>query len=202
MCASQPATPDSVKSIIEEWPEDPREVAETVIEKYGEPDEATPSRLIWFDNGPWKRSVLRREAVVHKFPREHNDLFEQTIDYGVDPEHYDDLGRFDGSVHVDRTGGELSAMCHGEPANFLAINLAHDVITGQRSVEEAREFYAEAIAKKDAGNPPPYTQEFQFELPEGDQADPDEPAITDEMRERAQQEAGGGAAAGAEAEEE
>lgn len=186
MCASQPATHDSVEDIVAEWPDDPRSVAENVMDTYGEPDEATPSRLIWFDNGPWKRSILYRDGTPHQFPKEHSDLFEQTIDYGVDPEHYDDLGRFDGSVLVDRTKGELAAICHGEPANFLAINLAHDIVTGERSVEEARQFYAEAIAKKDAGDPPPYTQSFQFELPDGDQRDPDEAIIDEEMRAEAE----------------
>jgi len=107
------------------------------MEKYGEPAEVTLRRLIWFDNGPRKRSVLRREATRHDLPKRHNDLFEQSIDYGVEPDHYDDIGRFDGSVHVDRTRGELGAVCHGEPANFLAINLDHDIVTGERSVEEA-----------------------------------------------------------------
>jgi hypothetical protein len=33
-------------------------------------------------------------------------------------------------VIVERTKGELSARCEGEEANFLAINLAHQIVTG------------------------------------------------------------------------
>ena len=39
----------------------------------------------------------------------------------------------DGSVSVHRTVGEISAKCDFEGANFLALNLANDVITGKYS---------------------------------------------------------------------
>lgn len=173
---------DRSEEILEEWPEEPTNVAETVIDEYGQPDEAAPSRLIWRDNGPWKRSILRREGVTHEFPAEHVDFFEQVIDYHVDPDRVDDLARFDGSVTVRRTRGELSAECHGEPANFLALNLAHDVLTGEKSVEEAREAYSEIFARKEAGGTPDYVQGFQFDLPSGDQRDRDEKTVTEEMK--------------------
>lgn len=36
--------------------------------------------------------------------------------------------------------------CDKEPANFLAVNLAHEVATGKLSVDDARKQYAESIA--------------------------------------------------------
>lgn len=177
--------------VIDDWPDDPRQVAKNVIDEYGPPDESTPSRLVWFDNGPWKRSVMRRDGTPHEFPMQHTDYLEQVIDYGVPPERYDDLGRFDGSVTVRRTRGELAAECHEEAANFLALNLAHEILAGERSVDEARQFYAESIAKKKAGGSPAYTEAFQFDLPEGDQRDPDEAVLTDELRQEARQQVQG-----------
>jgi hypothetical protein len=48
------------------------------------------------------------------------------------------LAEFDGSVIAERTAGEVSARCHDEHANFLALNLMHDIVTGAKNVEEAR----------------------------------------------------------------
>src|ERR1700730_5479015 len=47
------------------------------------------------------------------------------------------LAVFDGSVLVDRTKGEMSARCEGEAANFLALNLADDIVHGRKDVESA-----------------------------------------------------------------
>ena len=41
-----------------------------------------------------------------------------------------DLARFDGSVIVERTRGEIGARCDKEEMNYLALNLAHDIVTG------------------------------------------------------------------------
>lgn len=186
---------ERAEEIIAEWPDDPKKVAQKIIDKYGQPDEVMPSRLIWFNNGPWKRSVMHRDGTPHHFPHEHTDYFKQTIDYRISPDKYDDLGHFDGSVTVHRTRGELAAACHEEAANFLALNLAHEILTGEQSVDEARQFYAETVAKKKAGGSPAYMQEFTFDPPQGDQRDPDETILTDEMRQEAKQQiqgAGGG----------
>ncbi len=55
------------------------------------------------------------------------------------------MAQYDGSVIVERTKGEISTRCDEEEMNLLAINLANDVVTGKRSVEEARAFYAETM---------------------------------------------------------
>lgn len=172
-----PAMGASSSAAIAGWPQTSRDVAQTVIGKYGTPDEATPSRLIWFNNGPWKRTVVYRDTVAHLFPMPHPDLLEQVIDYQVPLDRYDELAQYDGSVIAERTKGEISARCDKEGANFLAINLAHDVATGRRSVEEARQFYAETMQAVMRGEQPPYTQGFQFQVPRGGTKDPDRPAM-------------------------
>ncbi len=169
---AQPAA----SAVIAAWPRVSRDVAETVIGKYGAPDEVTATRLTWFDNGPWKRTIVHRDTVHHRFPMPHPDLLEQVIDYRVPPEMYDELAMYDGSVIAERTKGELAARCDKEGANFLAINLAHDVATGTRTVEEARRFYAQTIQAVMQGEQPAYTQGFQFQLPRGATGDPDRPA--------------------------
>jgi hypothetical protein len=166
----------NARGIVQSWPMDAKKAAEMMIQKYGEPDEATSMRLVWHDNGPWKHTIVTKEETDHAFPVPHKDVLEQVIDYRVTPEKFDDLAQYDGSVIVERTKGELSARCDKEEANFLALNLANDVASGQKSVPQAREYYARAIRDLMAGKKDPYVQKLQFS---GQQrtADADKPFV-------------------------
>lgn len=134
-----------VTRILAGWLAKPSEVARKMIAKYGQPHEATESRLVWWGNGPWKYTVLTNEEIDHRFPMPHKDMLRQVIDYKVPWNKVDDLAAYDGSVIFDRTPGELSARCDKEEANFLAINLSHDIVTGKRTMRGARIFYAAAV---------------------------------------------------------
>ncbi len=171
----------AVDSILAQWPETPRKVVQKTIDKYGPPNEATQSRLIWFDNGPWKRTIIYRDEVPHNFPKPHTDLLEQFIDYQVPIDKYDDLAAFDGSVVPERTKGEMSARCDMEEMNFLALNLAHDIAVGKRTVDDARQFYAETATAFMMSRPAPYTEGLRFEVPGGGTADTDESMIAGAM---------------------
>jgi len=173
--------------IIEGLPEESREAAQLVVDKYGEPQEATDSYLIWHSPGPWRRMVASKDFDEHRFPAPHNDSVQSVIGYRVPPDKVSDLARFDGSVVVDRTQGEVSARCHDEEANNLALNLVHDIVTGARTVEEARAYYAEEFAGYRRGDPTPYMDKLQFSAVP-DAADPDERVLSDEELEQAQQE--------------
>lgn len=85
------------------------------------------------------------------------------------------MNEYDGSVWYHRTRGELSAQCDKEEMNLLALNLAHDIITGKRTVADARAFYAKtAMAFKLGDKSSPYVQGLMFQ-PEPDAADRDKP---------------------------
>ncbi len=162
-------------AMIAGWPATPKEVAMKAIAKYGPPNEATPSMLVWYDNGPWKKTVVFREEVKHDFPVPHTDLMQQWIAYKVPLDKYDEMAEYDGSVVIERTTGMISARCDKEEANFLAINLANDIATGRKSVAEARAFYADAVARSMKGEKPQYMQGLQFRASSGT-ADPDKAA--------------------------
>lgn len=87
----------------------------------------------------------------------------------------DELTAYDGSVWFHRTRGELSAQCDVEAMNFLALNLAHDVVTGMRSVDDARAFYAKTAMEFKQGNrSSPYVTGLRFQ-PDRNAADADKP---------------------------
>ena len=176
--AGEKATPTvadmaAVQTLIENWPPMSRKAAEQTLDKYGPPNEAIASRLIWYNNGPWKRTICYRDEVLHNFPAPHTDVIEQFIDYQVPIEKFGELAAFDGSVIVERTKGEVSARCDMEAANILALNLMNDIVTGKCDAEKARETYSEVTGAYVLNQPAPYAEKLQFEVPSGDTADAD-----------------------------
>jgi len=165
----------SVEALTRDWPAKAREAAMAMTQKYGPPAEQTPTRLIWHRTGPWKRTIVYREEIPHSFPKAHTDLLEQFIDYRAPVDLFDELAAYDGSVIVERTKGELSARCDKEEMNFLALNLANDIVTGRRTVQQAREEYARQAMAFMNQQPAPYTEGLKFTVPSGGTRDPDAP---------------------------
>jgi hypothetical protein len=149
--------------ILEGWTGVQKDTVHLLINKYGLPNEASSRRAIWYNNGPWKRTIVYLDAKPHNFPTPHLDYLEQTIDYKVPVQFFDELAHFDGSLYLDRTGGEASAKCDQEAANFMALNLMNDIVTGRRNVEDARSF-AIQIEKglRINGQSSPYFERFLF----------------------------------------
>lgn len=153
------------------WPEASQKAAKEMMDKYGKPDVAGDELLVWMDKGKWKKITVSKEDTEHNFPIDHTDMLEQSVSYKVPADKFDDLAEFDGSVVVDRTQGLLSARCDMEANNLLALNLAHDVITEKKSVQQAREAYGAIIKEKMNGGDPEYMKKLTFE-PQAKAADP------------------------------
>lgn len=152
-----------VERLIEDWPQVSRTAARQMIEAYGPPDGATPNLLVWHENGPWHRTVVSNEPIEHRFPMPHQDVLAQTVFLAVPIERFDDLARFDGSLSIDRTRGTITAHCDNQAANFLALNLAHDIIEGERDVADARAYYAESMQRwMELDDKVPYLQSLHF----------------------------------------
>ena len=163
--------------VMESWPKASREAAQYMMNKYGAPTEVTATRMRWGRTGQWKQTVVYNYEVQHDFPGPHPDVMQQWVDYRVPPDKFDDLAMYDGSVVVNRTNGEISARCDKEGANFLALNLANEVVTGTRSWSDARQKYGEQIMMMKSGRPAPYTERLMFTPPMGGTADPDRPLM-------------------------
>ena len=76
---------DTARSIVDRWPEAPKMTATQLLEHYGPPHEATPSKLFWYQTGPWTRMELTADHVLHNFPTPHVDYFTQFVSYPVPP---------------------------------------------------------------------------------------------------------------------
>lgn len=177
--------------LMQGWPEESREAAQLVIDAHGEPDEATDTQLTWHKPGPWKRIVATKTFFQHDFPAPHIDAVESFLDYRVPADKFTPLAEFDGSVICERTAGEVSARCHDEQANFLALNLMHDIVTGAKDSQQARDYYAKEFADYRRKKPTPYMDGLRFTAGDAGAADPDSRVLSDEDLERATKEGEG-----------
>jgi hypothetical protein len=154
------------------WPVASRMAVKEITEKYGKPDGVTAEEFIWLNKGVWKKICITKSESKHSFPIEHTDMMTTVINYKVPHDKMDDLGKFDGSVTFDRTQGTLSARCDQEGNNLLAINLANDIITGKKTVDQARTAYGNIVKEKMSGANPAYMQKLSFTT-ETNTTDPD-----------------------------
>jgi hypothetical protein len=167
-----------VERIIKDWPAAQKNVAAQMITKYGLPNEAMPTKLVWYRNGPWKRTELSSDVVAHNWPTVHVDFLTQVIDYRVPPDMFHLIAQFDGSILCDRTKGEVAARCDSESANVLGMNMVHEIVTGKRSVEDARRTSVENTVAYNLGRSAPYAERLLFEVPQGGTEDLDKSEIS------------------------
>ncbi|HUN26185.1 MAG TPA: hypothetical protein VMU67_07740 [Steroidobacteraceae bacterium] len=144
------------------WPVARQKLAAELVAKYGRPNQVSARELMWYENHPWKRTVLYRVGVKHNFPLPHEDVLEQTVEYRVPPAKFSDLASYNGSLVADRTRGELSAHCDSEGQNMTMLNLADDIVTGNRSVDEALGYHAQIIRALQTHVPETYPLALKF----------------------------------------
>lgn len=77
--------------------------------------------------------------------------------------------------------GRWGQRCDHEAYNTLTLNLAHDIVTGERTVDDVRRFYAETASAYSMGRPAPYAKALLFHTPEEGAGDADEAMIAGSM---------------------
>ena len=134
------------ESIILSWPTYSYRLARMMIAKYGQPSEARDTRLVWIDNGPWKRTVVYRSDPEAGVFRAGKGRLEQTVAYRVPAGKAEALAKYDKGLEVDAEHGRLTSRSDSETGNFLALNLADEVVKGRRAPKEAAD-YREKLEK-------------------------------------------------------
>lgn len=147
-------------TLIVHWPARPRALARLMIEKYGGPDEIVASQVSWSRRGPWRKIVVFRDPD----PSGGQDHLLQSVAYGAVPVNgLSALGAFGRGASYDAAAHELSARTDSQETNYLALNLADEVVRGRRSVKDAQDFYDAASHLAAAGKGSPYMSGLMFE---------------------------------------
>ncbi|MFI5350959.1 MAG: hypothetical protein ACHQ2Z_15535 [Elusimicrobiota bacterium] len=144
------------ETVIRAWPERSRGTAGALIAKYGEPSTFDDRSLIWYYIGPWQETVVYRGTPLSA------DIVEQSISYDVPDKKISDLKRFDSLIDFDKTHKRLSSRSESEKLNFLAVNLANEIVAGKRNPGQARDFYRRTLRLSESGKSSPYIEEFLF----------------------------------------
>jgi predicted outer membrane protein len=165
-----------IEKLVNNLPPRPRLAALQMIAKYGLPEEATTDHLVWHHAGPYKQVNVTRAEHPHDFPLPHMDYLEHTITYHVPAEKAAALSAYDGSLTFDRTRGEMSARCDVEAHNILTLNLAHDIVTGKKTTEEARKAFGRTVMEDFQGKHPADVMTLRIDPPK-EAAYSDQPVI-------------------------
>ncbi|MBI2386699.1 MAG: hypothetical protein HYV14_11880 [Elusimicrobia bacterium] len=163
----------SAETAIKKWPKKLRNEAKILIERYGQPSSADENQLVWVDNAPWRKTILRREGFTRPMMGGTKDHLEQVISREVPVDKIAEIEKFDKRIVVNRAAGEVSSHSDSERMNFLALNLADEIVKGQRSVLDARAFALKVRSLEKAGKTSPYFEGLMSAAPA---AAPSEPA--------------------------
>jgi hypothetical protein len=158
------------------WPDSTRRLAAQLATKYGQPAEVTPRQATWIGNGQWVRTTLYKEGAQHNFAAAHRLILEQVALYKVPADKLAPLAEFNRTVVANLARGELASFSDSEELNFLALNVADDLIKGERTPEEARIYYAQIVRAKMIKEPERDLQQLHFTVAKSSKetADPDE----------------------------
>lgn len=144
------------------WPDSSIAAAKEMIEKYGDPHETTSNSLIWRNIAPFKEIIVHKEVYSHRFPLLHQNALEHVVDYRAPVSKIDDVWRYNGSIVLNQTQGEMSSFADNEAMNILGLNLAHQVMTGKMSADAARVTFGKETMNYLNGKKTAYTQVLAF----------------------------------------
>jgi HD-like signal output (HDOD) protein len=79
----------------------------------------------------------------------------------------------------------VAARCDSEAANVLGLNMVHELVTGKRTVQEARHTSEQSTVAYNAGREAPYAERLLFAVPQGGTEDPDESHLSGSLLQQA-----------------
>lgn len=167
-------------SLTNGWPESSVTAAKEMVQKYGDPTETTSESLIWRNFAPFKEIIVHKAVYSHRFPLLHQNALEHVVDYKAPIGKIDDVWRYNGSIVLNRTKGEMSSFAENEAMNILGLNLAHNVLSGRMGADAARITFGKETLNFLNGNKTAYTQVLNFGT-QYETADPGQ-SVTNKIR--------------------
>lgn len=133
-----------------------------MVERYGPPKWVEPDRVVWENAGVWRRITVW-DRVEEQRKQTAPDNIEQAFTYPVPADMRRTVESFGPLIEVSEDASSLSVRSADEKFNFLAVNLADEIIRGVKTPEEAKAAYIRTVRLTHAGKTSPYTQSLQFQ---------------------------------------
>jgi len=168
-CATTPAAPmnaeerlNQAQTVTTNWYTYSEAMAMKIIAEYGPPDRIEPDRLTWYNKSPWDQIAVWDREDYYYSGTVGPDNLEQTLLHAVPADKRKALAAFSKKLAVSKDGRQLSVRGNSEALDFLALNLAHEIIRGTRDPAEARSFYGRTERLSQAGKSSPYLEGLLF----------------------------------------
>lgn len=159
----------------------PVEFAIHLSDTFGQPDELTKFRAVWYDVDGFKRIVVKDEYILHGSPSPHYDFVYSYIDLKVPHDLAEPLANSSESIMIDFLKNEVGARCGSITANAVTINYVLDVVYGRvkPSIEEYEKRIKQMTNMFDKGE----TYSNSWWPDESKDADPNNPFYADDKDE-------------------
>ena len=123
--------------------EDPVKYSKHLTKTFGNPDELTNYRAVWYAKDGVKRIEVKDEYILHGSPAPHYDFVYSYIDLKVPHEIADELANSSESIMIDFLKNEVGARCGSLTANAVTLNYVLDVVA--KRVRPSKEEYEKRI---------------------------------------------------------
>ena len=110
---------------------EPVKYSKHLTKTFGQPDELTGERAVWYGKDGFKRIVVLDEHILHGSPAPHYDFVYSYIDLKVPHEFAEDMVNSSESILLDFLKNEVGARCGSLTANAVTLNYVLDVVAGR-----------------------------------------------------------------------
>lgn len=133
-----------LSSVVSRWDnEEPAKYVLHLRDFFGQPDEITKKRAVWYNKDGFKRIEILDEYILHASPVPHYDYVYSWIDLKVPHELSDDLAMSSESILIDHLKGEVGGRCASLSANAVTLQYVMDVVEG--NVQPSKSEYEKRI---------------------------------------------------------
>jgi hypothetical protein len=145
--------------VIRPWPDVAREAAYQVILVHGPPDDLDEQALRWDHLGPWKRVVV----CADDGDDDPDDVIESVVEVAIPDERRADVEAIAAEFRVTvEADGEVAVRGPDLHVNAITLNVVHAMVTGELTVQDARERRSRDLADLRDGHPPADADELHF----------------------------------------
>lgn len=131
-------------NVLSQWKnQEPVSYVKHLQKFFGNPDEATPNRVVWYAKDGFKRIEVLDEYILHSSPEPHYDYVYSYVDLKVPHKLSNILAESSESILIDHLKGEVGARCASLSANAVTIQYVIDVVEGK--VKPSKEEYENRI---------------------------------------------------------